>query len=197
MNMKQSIIARRVVLAGIGSAIVIPTLVRAEPSPAGGDAEAKHASDTLAVGSLSLAASRLALRKARNPDVKEFAQFEVAEQETMANVINEIQSHRATGQMNEVTEAEIQQHLDAAAKSDLQRLEGLHAGAEFDREYVKLQREGHQKLLKIQEAYLADGSDLPSLVTAKLARAQINEHLQLLADIQRDAGTVGRTRERE
>ncbi len=52
-----------------------------------GEAEARHAADTLAAGSASLAASRVALNKATDPHVKQFARMEVAEQETIADVL--------------------------------------------------------------------------------------------------------------
>ncbi|WP_238313105.1 DUF4142 domain-containing protein [Methylobacterium crusticola] len=153
-----------------------------------GEAEAKHAADTLAVGAMSLAASRVALKKAKDDDVKEFAQFEVAEQETIADVLKAMrdQTVAASGQVQPPSEPEVTGQLDPKGKAMLEKLEGAKAGSAFDREYVKGQIEGHQALLKIQDAYLATGKDRENLGVAKLARGQIKEHLVLLAGIDKD-----------
>ena len=46
--------------------------------------------------------------------------------------------------------------------------------------YVQAQIQGHEKLLQIQETYLAAGKDPTQIDIAKLARTVINEHLALL-----------------
>ncbi|WP_247360704.1 MULTISPECIES: DUF4142 domain-containing protein [unclassified Bradyrhizobium] len=50
-------------------------------------------------------------------------------------------------------------------------------GKEFEAAYVRAQTEGHQKLLRIQEDYLASGKDPAHINVAKLARGQIKEHV--------------------
>jgi putative membrane protein len=193
---------RRHALAGLASAIAIPSLIGAAfaqnaPSSASqatgnagahiGEAEAKYAADTLAAGSASLAASRIALKKAADDDVKEFAQFEVAEQETIADVLKAMrdQGTPATGQVKPPSEAEVTGQLDAKGKAMVESLQSVK-GKEFDRAYIRGQIEGHHALLKIQEAYLSSGKDREALAVAKLARGQIREHLTLLGDIEDD-----------
>ena len=64
------------------------------PSPGGiSEAQLKHINDTMAVGSLSLMLSRIALPKANNPLLKQFVEFEIAEQETVADVLKAIQKN--------------------------------------------------------------------------------------------------------
>jgi putative membrane protein len=63
----------------------------------------------------------------------------------------------------------------------IKKLEG--AGGDFDRDYVKAEIEGHNKLLQIQEAYIAVGRNKSQVNVARLARGMIKEHLTLLADI--------------
>ena len=54
--------------------------------------------ETMAVGSMSLVASRVALSKVQDEDVKQFATFEVAEQETIADVLTSMMDpSKATG----------------------------------------------------------------------------------------------------
>lgn len=194
---------RRLALTAIASAVAIPSLVTAAfaqqqggPTAAAtgntgarmGDAEARHAADTLAAGSASLAASRIALKKASDDDVKEFAGFEVAEQETIADVLKAMRdpSQAASGQVKPPAEPEVTGQLDPKGRAMLDKLEQAKSGKAFDLEYIRGQIEGHQALLKIQEAYLATGKDRENLAVAKLARGQIREHLVLLADIEKD-----------
>ncbi|AWN45586.1 hypothetical protein DK419_03990 [Methylobacterium terrae] len=196
---------RRLALTALATAVAVPSLVTAAfaqqqqqggPTAAAtgntgarmGDAEAKHAADTLAAGSASLAASRVALQKASDDDVKQFARFEVAEQETIADVLKAMRdpAQAASGQVKPPAEPEVTGQLDPKGKAMLDKLEQAKSGKAFDLDYVRGQIEGHQALLKIQEAYLATGKDRENLGVAKLARGQIREHLALLADIEKD-----------
>jgi putative membrane protein len=105
----------------------------------------KHIKDTLTVGSLSLLLSRIALPKLSYAMLKQFAQFEIAEQETVAYVLNAIKTNaELAGRSPLRTDAEVMQNLD----------DTLHAGLELDREYHRQQVERHQKLLEFQEGYL-------------------------------------------
>ena len=59
-----------------------PTIAPPSPDPSGlADAQRKHINDTMAVGSLSLMLSRIARPKANNSLLKQFVEFEIAEQE--------------------------------------------------------------------------------------------------------------------
>jgi len=161
-----------------------------------GPAEQKHMMDTMAVGSMSLVASRVAVKKVRDEDVKEFAEFEVAEQEIVADVLTSMKDpSKATGKLNPPSDSEARQHIPQDDQATLQKMEQMD-GKEFETAYVQAQTEGHQKLLCIQEEYLASGRDPAHINVAKLARGQIKEHLQLLADLHDDSdknATTGRS----
>jgi putative membrane protein len=151
---------------------------------AAGSAEKQHMDNTMRVGSLSLATSQLALEKAHNEYVKMFAEFEVAEQETIADIIKTMQgagSNATTGQASPPT-AIIHDQLDAKGKQVLDKLKSVKAGEDFEREYISAQIDGHQELLKIQETYLKSGTVREEISVAKLARGQIKEHLALLEE---------------
>ncbi|MBV8747470.1 MAG: DUF4142 domain-containing protein [Xanthobacteraceae bacterium] len=181
---------RRLALATIAAFISIPALSQTRP---GDSNDAESMKKTLATGSLALATSKLALQKANHPKVKEFAEFEVAEQETVADVLNSLKSGQATGQIRSPSEAEVKQNLTPEGTQELQKLQAV-SGAAFDEAYVQGQTKGHRLLLTTQEEYLQDGKNPSALSVAKLARAQIKEHLQLLADI--DGELKGHTAER-
>lgn len=143
--------------------------MQAQPSQAQGmgSQEARHVTDTLMAGSVSLETSRVAISKASNPMVKRFARFESAEQETIAMVLK--------GRANIAENA--MPKIEAGGKAMIDRLHDIKTSAEFDRAYVTGQIEGHQRLLQIQEDYLSNGKDEAHRGIAMLARGHIKEHL--------------------
>lgn len=175
---------RRQLLATLAAAAFVPALLTAPPVLAAtakrGEAEKRHADMTKTVGSLSLATSRLAVEMASADMVKMFAKFEVAEQETIADILKSMETEKAEGALKVPTDAEVEAMLDPAGKGALAVLMGLN-GAGFDKAYVAAQSDGHKKLLVIQEDYLRVGQDREHLSVAKLARGMINEHLDHLA----------------
>lgn len=134
-----------------------------------GPGEQRYAEATLAVGGVSLRSSQLAQGRVRAPRVAEFADFEVAEQTTVAQVLGEMGFTPPP-----------------PAPMDQQMLDRLSSarGPDFERQYVMAQMDGHRRLLAIQERYIQEGRDPGARHVAMLARGQIKEHLKLLADIQ-------------
>ncbi|MBV8564240.1 MAG: DUF4142 domain-containing protein [Methylobacteriaceae bacterium] len=190
---------RRLFLAGLAVASALParaqttqpatppsTPTTAAPAPAEvmglGDVEKQHLMDTMKTGTLSLEMSKIAVQKASSAKVKEFAQLETAEQETVGDVLKAIKA--AASDMAPAPE------LDATQTAILQKLQQAK-GTAFDREYVQGQVQGHQELLKVQETYLAAGKHLDSTNVAKLARGMIKEHLTLLQDLEKGSGLGG------
>jgi putative membrane protein len=139
--------------------------------------------DTMRVGAVALATSRIALQKAQHASVKQFARFEVAEQETIAEVLKSMQGANVTTGQGAATNAEAKDNMDEKGRLVVQKLQSAKAGAEFDAEYLKGQKEGHQELLKIQETYIGSGKVREAVNIAKLARGQIKEHLSLIDTI--------------
>jgi putative membrane protein len=181
---------RRELLIGGAASLVTANSVLAQtrgPAPGVADqpsaAEAKHMQDTMRVGAVALATSRLALQKAQNTSVKQFAQFEVSEQETIAEVLKSMQGANVTTGQGAATNAEAKDNMDEKGRQMLQKLQSAKAGAEFDIEYLKGQKEGHQELLKIQESYIGSGRVREAVNVAKMARGQIKEHLALIDTI--------------
>ena len=88
-------ILRRTIVLGLAILAVTPAFAQSDRTTSGqassgnmDAAEQKHIDDTLAAGSLSLATSRLAVNRVKGSRLLEFARFEVAEQETIADVLN-------------------------------------------------------------------------------------------------------------
>jgi putative membrane protein len=181
---------RTLVMAGAAALLASPAFAQSLNSGAAqaGPAETKHRMDTKRIGTLSLALSRVAVEKAQNPAVKEFAQFEVAEQETVAAVLKSWEGAPATTGTGAPTNAQINQELDAKGKAALEKLQAAKAGPEFDRQYVQDETGGHQDLLKVQESYLNAGRMREEVNVAKLIRGMVQEHLKLLDDAQKKLG---------
>jgi putative membrane protein len=186
MNRRTLVIAGAASLAATFPAVGPAIAQSRGPAPGAADqpgaAEQKHMQDTMRVGSLSLITSRLAVQKAQNAQLKQFAQFEVAEQETIAEVLKSMQGANITTGQGAAPNAELQGHLDDKGKATLQKLQSA-SGDAFDREYWQGQKDGHQELLQIQETYIRSGRQREAVNVAKLARGQIKEHLTLLDNI--------------
>jgi putative membrane protein len=162
---------RRLFIVALAGLSASSGLVFAQSSKMGtmGDEEKKHILETLQVGTMSLEASRLAVERAKEPMVKQFANFEVSEQETIGEILKPL----AAGDPP----------LDPRQPVLMKKLES--SGGNFEHDYVEAEIEGHNRLLQIQEAYLSVGRDQAQLNVAKLARGMIKEHLTLLAAIQK------------
>jgi putative membrane protein len=182
-------VLRRTVLVTLAAAAATSSFAQTQqarpPSGAAG-ADDEYIRQTLAAGSLSLAASRIAEAKLQTDDLREFAQLEAAEQETLADVLKSLHDPGLTdGTMKPPSEAEAEQHLDQRGREELEKMRAAPAGSAFDRQYLEAQTNGHLELLRIQETYLGSGRNNPNFINvAKLARGMIREHLQLLADLE-------------
>lgn len=178
-------VLRRTVLVTLAAAAATSSVAQTwqdRPLDGSAGADDEYIRQTLAAGSLSLAVSRMAQDKLQTDDLREFAQLEAAEQETLVDVFRSLQSPAPTDRTTKPPgEAEREQR----GREELESMRATPAGSEFDRQYLEAQTRGHLDLLRIQEAYLNSGRNNPNLLSAaKLARTTIREHLQLLADLE-------------
>lgn len=153
-------------------------------------ADRQYIQQVLALGTVSLQQSNFALSKAQDPRVKQFAEFEIGEQNTLTDVLHSFADPAATAsttagaQSSASTAPELSQEDSAT----MERLSKAQPGAALDREYVGMQIQGHQKLLKLQEGYLQNSGNREMTNIAKLARGQIKEHIALLETLQKELG---------
>lgn len=169
---------RRMIILTAAATAVLPAELLAQ-TKGGRDHELQHAAATLSYGAAALEASKIAEGKAGREDVKQFAQDEAAEQETVAAVLK-----AAAGDQHSTApqaRPKLEENLSA------ERLRSL-SGAEFDRAFIDMQIAGHQQLLQAQETYLARGQDQTFRAIASLARGHIREHLGRLARIRQEIG---------
>jgi putative membrane protein len=228
---RRAIMHRRIVLTGLAAAVASPALAQSQqpapipvtpqsagnqPGAAGslyqsqssqmGQAEVQHLQQTLAAGTVSLQTSEIALQKAQNAAVKQFAGFERDEQTTIAEVLRSMQEPVATASSGSAAAAASGGAASASATGGsataavatapeipadkarmMEELQQAKAGPEFDRMYIQGQLQGHQELLQIQERYLQGNSrNREHVNAAKLARGHIKEHIARLQDIQKE-----------
>lgn len=150
-----------------------------------GEPEVTHAEATGMVGSLSLLQSRMAATMASDEKVKMFAMWEVAEQETIGDILKSMKMDMegAQGALAPPTDNEAMAMVDEAGQAELEAMKAM-SGAEFEKAYVAANLAGHQKLLVIQEDYLTVGTNREHLSVAKLARGMITEHIAHLEELQ-------------
>jgi predicted outer membrane protein len=154
-------------------------------------ADRQYIQQALALSTVSLQQSNFALTKAQNPRVKQFAEFEVGEQNLLTEIMHSFADPNATASTTRGAQAAASTapELPANDAQAMERLSKAAGGAAFDKDYVALQIQGHQELLKLQEDYLKQGSgNRETTNVAKLARGQIQEHLTMLQDIQKELG---------
>jgi predicted outer membrane protein len=228
---RRTFMQRRLVLTGLAAAVAGPAFAQTQqpapipvnPQPTGSHAgaaasggsqsvsaqmaqgETQYLQQTLATGTVALQTSEIALQKAQNAKVKQFAGFERDEQSGLAEVLRSIQEPLATASGGAAAAAASGGSASAAASSGgpraaatapeipadkakmMEELQQAKAGAEFDRLYVQGQIQGHQELLQIQQRYLQTNSGNREMTNiAKLARGRIQEHIAHLQEIQKE-----------
>ncbi|NBJ09667.1 DUF4142 domain-containing protein [Microvirga arsenatis] len=154
-------------------------------------ADRQYIQQALALSTVSLQQSNFALTKAQNPRVKQFAEFEVGEQNLLTEIMHSFADPNATASTTRGAQAAASTAPELAPKDAqaMERLSKAPGGTAFDKDYVALQIQGHQELLKLQEDYLKQGSgNRETTNVARLARGQIREHLAILQDIQKELG---------
>lgn len=128
-----------------------------------GSSDATYRSRIAMLGTASLRTSQLALSKATNPQVKLFAKFEAAEQETMGKILKDMGTPvPAPG---------------AEEKALLAKLQSS-SGSAFDKAFMQGQVQTHQKLHEAVSAYMNASKDMHVKHLTSLALATITEHTE-------------------
>lgn len=134
------------------------------------DKDKKEAGDFLTKASqcnqLEIKLGELASEKATSPEVKEFARQMVEEHRKADKMLLE-------GGTKPAANAEI----DAKHKEAWERLNKL-SGEEFDREYMKMQVEGHKKAVEMFKKQAESGEDNALKATAGKLLPDFQKHLE-------------------
>lgn len=141
-----------------------------------GQAEYDYMARVGPLGQAALQSSQYARSQASDPWVRSFAESEIAEQQTLAEILTELgrQSGRPLPQARP----------DPRTARELAMLQ-RERGERFDDAYLRMQREGHEELLRAQDEYLRTGRNMHVRHVAMLARGQINDHIRNLQMLER------------
>jgi putative membrane protein len=185
---------RRIFVGGLTGTILLPITVRGQTSASGKPdptaVDGDYVKQVMALGSLSLLLSRMADDKIAVPKIKEFAAFEVEEQNTLVDVLASLQHpDEVRREIRVPSEPEAEARLLPAGRKEVEKMRGAEAGAAFTREYFVFQMAAHQQLLRLHEEYLKSGNNPRYIAVCKLADLMVREHLQVLADIKTSVGT--------
>lgn len=124
---------------------------------------------------LSAAASRLAVDKATDPAIRQFANFELREAVAVVAILENLNGPAPT--------------LDASAQGFLEKLRTTPAGADFDRAYMTAELANHEFLRDLADSYLknsagnADAGETHARHLAALAMTAFKEHVVLSKNI--------------
>jgi putative membrane protein len=172
-----TLLSRRTALlafAATGTSFPILALagpVVAQTTPAEGGNQADYVQQTLTVGTVALQTSQVALEKAQDAMVKEFAQLEVSEQQAIASVLAATEAGKTPPEVPQEKAAMVQQLTD------------MEAGPEFDMAYLDGQISGHQELLAIQQTISGNSEATVEAITARLAEQAVTSHLVMLGHL--------------
>jgi putative membrane protein len=168
MNAAASDLSRRHVLfAAMAVGVITPAAAKAHGlSHQGFDPDAGQVRALLATGALALKTSVIALRRSPNPDLREFARSEIAEQRGISRAI--------TGA------AEANVPLGRRGAALLAEAQSAPPGLPADRLYIVRQIEGHRLLLAYAQGYAAQGADPEVAGIARRALPLIKLHLSIL-----------------
>jgi putative membrane protein len=121
---------------------------------------------------------RMAAQKAKDPEVKQFAQRMVADHSKAAAELKQLANNK-----NVTLPADI----NSEQKADMDRLSKL-TGANFDREYMSLMSAAHDKAVEAFEAETRDGSDSDVKTWATKILPTLKEHQTRASDIAAKVG---------
>ncbi|MDQ1900520.1 DUF4142 domain-containing protein [Paracoccus sp. WLY502] len=160
---------RRTLFAAGAAAAVMPVARMAFAQAAAPDARMQ---EILLGGNFSLLSSRLAAEKATDPAVKAFAALEVAEQEAVARAFGAAPSDQVAPE-----------HATM-----LEQMNAMEAGAEFDRQYLTAQMQGHEQLRALHAAYAENGENPMARGASIVGVPAIDSHMSMLRAISNRMG---------
>jgi putative membrane protein len=143
------------------------------------DEELQHALSMMSYGAAALDIAKLGVSKAANEDVRIFAQDEVAEQESLAEVLRSI--------MGDSHSVEPPQTAKIDMKGWISKLRDIE-GSDFDRLFVDDQLGVHKEMLQAQTSFLSRSQDKWHRALASIARSHIVEHTGRLARLRQMLG---------
>jgi putative membrane protein len=170
-----------------------PEKSRSAQKPGKDDAgrDAKRMKDLAAANMAEVETGKLALEKAQDPKVKEFAQHMVDDHGKMLEELKQLAQSKSV-QLPSVP--------DAKHQKVMKKLQSA-SGADFDREYMRAMVKDHRDALKLAQRTAKGAKDAELKASAQKAAPDIQEHLKMAQDISKSekrsgTGRTGRSEQR-
>lgn len=122
--------------------------------------------------------SELALNRAKDPQVKDFAQMMIADHGKSSQMLQQIASAQGLN---------VPTSLDEEHQAKLQTLE--QAGDEIDAQYVQMQVDGHENAVAMFENYASTGEDPKLQQFAQDTLPILKQHLEKIQTVSKGLGT--------
>lgn len=139
----------------------------------GGNRDAKHLQDLAVANMAEIEAGKLALEKAQDPKVKEFAQHMVDDHGKMLDEVKSLAQSK---------NVELPGAPDAKHAKAMKKLESA-SGASFDREYMRAMVKDHREALKLAQRTAKRAKDADIKAAAEKAAPEIQDHLKTAQEI--------------
>ena len=146
----------------------------AQPSAQGeSNRDAKHLKELAIANMAEIETGKLALEKAQDPKVKEFAQHMVDDHTKMLDEVKTLAQSK---------NAELPSAPDAKHEKVMKKLESA-SGADFDREYMRAMVKDHRDALKLAQRTARGAKDGELKAAAQKAAPEIQDHLKTAQEI--------------
>ena len=162
-----------------------------EKSAKGGESkrDAKQMKDLALANMAEVEAGKLALEKAQDPKVKEFAQHMVDDHTKMLEEVKQLAQAKGV---------ELPSAPDAKHQKLMKKLQSV-SGERFDREYMQAMVRDHRDSLKLAQRTAKGAKDADLKSSAEKAAPDIQDHLKMAQDISKTEkrSATGRTKSGE
>lgn len=168
--------------APAGTAGQAPATAGSTPAPAATDGKPAHADSAFMNqaaqnGHMEVEAARVALKKAQNQEVKEFAQRMIDDHTKAAQELNTL----ATAKNHSLPDG------PSLLQKGKLKLLGTHDGAKFDRNYVEeLGPKAHRETIELFEKGSREAKDPDVRAYAQKTLPTLREHLSMAEKLERD-----------
>lgn len=153
--------------------------------------DAKRMKDLAIANMVEVETGKLALEKAQDPKVKEFAQHMVDDHGKMLEELK---------QLAQAKSVELPSAPDAKHEKVMKKLQSA-SGADFDREYMQAMVRDHRDALKLAQRTAKGAKDSELKASAQKAAPEIQDHLKMAQEISKSekrsgTGRTGRSEQR-
>ena len=135
--------------------------------------DAKHMKDLAIANMAEVETGKLALEKAQDPKVKEFAQHMVDDHGKMLDEVKQLAQSKGV---------DLPSAPDAKHEKVMKKLQSA-SGASFDREYMRAMVKDHRDALKLAQRTAKGAKDPDLKAAAQKAAPDIQEHLKMAQDL--------------